>query len=116
MELEEEIARAIGGVVWNAANYPEAAQSRILGADIGPLREKITAAVMPLVKRAQAEAWEDARRSVRTLPHWYNTDDRYGEFDLQPLGPDETSEAGAFMAVMGVLEANPYIENEGERA
>lgn len=63
-----------------------------------------------VIRRIQAEAWEDARRSVRAIPHWFNTDDKYGEFDLQPLGPDETSEQGAFMAVMEVLNENPYIE------
>lgn len=95
---------------------PTGEMKNVVVTDVTPLVNHMLEALMPLVKRAQAEAWEDARRSVRSLPHWYNPDDRYGEFDLQPLGPDETSEAGAFMAVMEILGDNPYIENERERA
>lgn len=56
----------------------------------------------------RAEAWDAAWREIRMIPHWWNTEDQYGEFDLQPLGPDETSEQGAFMAVREVMLDNPY--------
>lgn len=60
----------------------------------------------------RAEAWDSAWREIRAIPRWWNTDDQYGEFDLQPLGPDETSEQGAFMAVREVMLENPYRPNE----
>lgn len=56
----------------------------------------------------RAEAWDRAWREIRAIPRWWNPDDQYGEFDLQPLGPEETSEQGAFMAVREVMLDNPY--------
>ena len=58
--------------------------------------------------KVRAEAWDDAWAEVRSIPHWWNPDDQYGEFDMLPLGPDETTERGAFMAVREVLTNNPY--------
>lgn len=61
-----------------------------------------------LIRKEREEAWDEAHREVRTIPHWWNTEDQYGEFDIPPLGPDETSEHGAFMEVRRVLSENPY--------
>lgn len=58
--------------------------------------------------KAESRGWERAKREIKGIPHWYNEERGYGEFDLQPLGLDETSESGAFMAVMAVLDDNPY--------
>lgn len=44
--LRDRIDRAIGNVLFHNSNYPPAVQTRILGQDIGPLREKLTDAVM----------------------------------------------------------------------
>ena len=63
-------------------------------------------------RQKQAEGWERARQELRSIPHWYNKEDQYGEFDLQPLGPNETSEQGAFMAVKKIMDVNPYQEGE----
>lgn len=60
----------------------------------------------------RAETWDRAWREIRMIPHWWNTDDQYGEFDLQSPGPDETSEQGAFMAVREIMRNNPYRPNE----
>lgn len=60
------------------------------------------------LRKAKAEAWEHARRELRAIPHWWNTEDQHGEFDLQPLGPDKTSEQGAFMHVKQIMDNNPY--------
>lgn len=58
-ELKRELAErpsrhaiesAVGEVLWHASNYPEAAQSRILGQDIKPLRDKVTDAVMRVLE------------------------------------------------------------------
>lgn len=60
------------------------------------------------IRKAKEEAWKEARAEVRNLPHWYNPKTGKGGFDLQPLGPDESSEDGAFDAVFEILDANPY--------
>lgn len=60
------------------------------------------------IRAAAEEAWEAARQEVRALPHWYDPKKKYGEFDLAPTGPNETTEHGAFMAVMEALSTNPY--------
>lgn len=56
----------------------------------------------------RAKAWDLARSEVRSLPSWYNTETGKGGFDLQPLGPDASSEEGAWDAVMEILDQNPY--------
>lgn len=94
MNIEERIAQALDSA------YPMS-------------RESAIDALVPLVKRAQAEAWKRAKREIKGIPHWFSAERGYGEFDLQPLGPDATSEHGAFMAVMEALAHNPYTENEG---
>lgn len=66
------------------------------------------------LRKAKAEAWEHARRELRAIPHWWNTEDQHGEFDLQPLGPDKTSEQGAFMHVKQIMDNNPYRQGETE--
>lgn len=60
-------------------------------------------------RQKQSEGWENARQELRSIPYWYNKEDQYGEFDLQPLGPNETSEQGAYMAVKQIMDNNPYI-------
>ena len=63
-------------------------------------------------RQKQSEGWERARQELRSIPYWYNKEDQYGEFDLQPLGTNETSERGAYMAVKQIMDANPYREEE----
>ncbi len=43
--LTEAERNAIRGVLWNASNYPEAVQARMLGRDTTPLAVKVIAAV-----------------------------------------------------------------------
>lgn len=112
MSIEEQIDRAVGGVVWNAANYPEAAQSRMLGADISPLREKITSAVMPVVKRAQAAAIREAADALnedfQSIPAWT-------EAYREGVRTDEWMQGGVrmTMSAIGVLRARAdRIESE----
>lgn len=45
-DARERIDRAVGSVLFNAANYPDAVQSRILGRDMSGLRGKVTEAVL----------------------------------------------------------------------
>lgn len=55
-----------------------------------------------------AGAWDLARSEVRSIPSWYNRETGKGGFDLQPLGPDQSSEEGAWDAVMEILDNNLY--------
>lgn len=41
-----EIERAINGVLFHVSNFPEPAQARLLGQDMGPLRTKLVNAVI----------------------------------------------------------------------
>lgn len=59
-------------------------------------------------RQQREEAWNHARAEVRMIPSWFNPETREGGFDLQPLGPDASSEEGAWMAVMEILDNNPY--------
>lgn len=56
-------------------------------------------------REAAARALAEIRREIRSIPHWWNSEEQRGGFDLQPLGPDASSEEGAFMEVMRVLDA-----------
>lgn len=58
--IEEEIARAIGGVLFNVSNFPEKAQSRLWGQDMKPLNDKLTSALSPILNRVRAEALREA--------------------------------------------------------
>lgn len=60
----------------------------------------------------RAKAWDLARSEVRSIPSWYNPETGKGGFDLQPLGPNASSEEGAWDAVMKILDDNPYRKAE----
>jgi hypothetical protein len=45
-EAREALDRAIGAVLFNVSNFPEKAQVRLLGQDMGPLRAKLVEAVL----------------------------------------------------------------------
>lgn len=45
-ETRRDVNNAVGAVVSNVSNHPEAVQARLLGRDMAPLREKVTDAVM----------------------------------------------------------------------
>lgn len=67
-----------------------------------------------MTDQSLATAWDSGVnaivREILLIPHWYNDERQYGEFDLQPLGPNETSEHGAFMEVMRAID-NVYDRN-----
>lgn len=56
------------------------------------------------IRKAKGEVVALVRSEIRQIPRWWNSELGYGEFDLQPLGPNETSEKGAYMEVMRVLD------------
>lgn len=65
-------------------------------------------------RAAAAKALAKVRSEIRQIPRWWNTELGYGEFDLQPLGPYETSEKGAYMEVMRVLDECAAEIREGK--
>lgn len=44
--LKRDVRDAVGGVLFNVSNFPREAQTRLLGRDMAPLRDKITDAVL----------------------------------------------------------------------
>lgn len=45
----DRISSAIGAVLFNVSNYPPSVSYRLLGLDIGPLRAKVTDAVLAIL-------------------------------------------------------------------
>lgn len=60
----EQIGTAVGAVLFNVSNYPEAAQSRLWGRDIGPLREKVTDAALALCPHPTPSAEQIEREAA----------------------------------------------------
>lgn len=65
------VRRAVGGVLFNVSNFPEKAQSRLLGQNMGPLNERITDAVLDalrpsevLTEQQKADLEEGLRQSA----------------------------------------------------
>jgi hypothetical protein len=52
----EQVDTAIGAVLFNVRNFPEAAQARLLGQDMGALRSKITEAVAAVLSQPNPSA------------------------------------------------------------
>lgn len=46
----DQIDSAVGSVLFNAINYPERIQSRVLGGNMAPLRNKVVAAVVEMIE------------------------------------------------------------------
>lgn len=73
---EELIDIAIGEVVRNVINFPEKVQARLLGQDMGPLRKKLTDAVVTaLAAGGVSPTAPDEREALaeviaRTMPGW----------------------------------------------
>ena len=55
----ESLRSAILGVLWNASNYPEKVQARLLGQDMGPLTDRVTDAVIAHLAAPKAEHGPD---------------------------------------------------------
>lgn len=53
--IRDTIDRAIGAVVCNASNFPERVQARLLGQDMGPLRKRLTDAVLDALSSPPAD-------------------------------------------------------------
>lgn len=58
------------------------------------------------------ETWKQIRNEILAIPHWRDPETARGGFDLQPLGPHESSEEGAFNEVMAAFERTRPKEKE----
>lgn len=64
-EPRDELRTAIGAVLFNASNFPEKVQTRLLGQDMAPLIDKVTAAVRAAgYRKAPEPQWEYAQSEV----------------------------------------------------
>ena len=54
-------------------------------------------------KKVAAKAINDLYNDIRSLPYWVDSNGN-AEFDLEPLGPNATSEKGARMYIIEILE------------
>jgi len=54
LELVKRIDIAIGGVLFNASNFPARVQPYLLGQDVGPLRAKVLDAVLAALDAGSA--------------------------------------------------------------
>ena len=69
----EAVETVVGRVLWNAANFPERAQPGMLGANIMPLTNLVTDAVMAVLRPvadAQAEAWDEGHNQAVVSIVW----------------------------------------------
>lgn len=75
--------RAIGGVLFNVSNFPEAAQARLLGQNMRPLNEKLADAVLAAGFRLPAAPSADEREvleaaGAKAFKEWWDSDDTRG--------------------------------------
>ena len=105
----EEIREAFASRFWDDYSVYQPTEE-----DLGEERANFDRWFAEELRKAKAEAWEHVGRELRAIPHWWNTEDQHGEFDLQPLGPDKTSEQGAFMHVKQIMDNNPYRQGENK--
>lgn len=54
--LRDAVRSAVGGVLFNAMNYPERVQHLMLGQDISPLTQKVTDAVLAALSQQRPDA------------------------------------------------------------
>lgn len=57
--IDHTLEVAIGSVLFNVSNFPAKAQSHLWGQDMKPLNDKISAALAPVIRRIQAQAWDE---------------------------------------------------------
>lgn len=59
MTIREQLRGALTNILSNASSYPETVQTRLLGQDMGPLTEKVTAAALAVFEAAQAPTGDE---------------------------------------------------------
>lgn len=91
-EAEEVLRNAIGVVLFNAMNYPEPVQARILGQDTAPLRDKITRSI--LASNWLAAHDERVRTEAALVQHLWNKGKPFcGDESARPWYPVDRDES-----------------------
>lgn len=102
--IKEEVGAHVGvkTIVCNCGNRYGLGESH---------RAHQAAALAPVIREAQSQAWERARAEIRGIPCWYESETKNG-FDLWTDAAGNASEVGARVAVMEALNTNPYRSND----
>jgi hypothetical protein len=92
------IRRAVGGVLFNVSNFPERAQSSLWGANMGPLNERITDAVLAAIPAPEpsADALAVARNIVNQIGDFWA--ERIPSAEWVPVQQQTNDELDAFAA------------------
>lgn len=91
--FEALIAVAVGSVVTNGSNWPAAVAPYLLGRDLAEPIEKITAALVPIFRESQAEAWDKGHEAGDG--YGYGTakqEDRGGSDEVKTPNPHRNNE------------------------
>lgn len=62
--LEDLIAREVGRVITDASNFPEPMQAHMLGRDLSEPIDKIVAALLPVIRKREADAWDEGAKTI----------------------------------------------------
>lgn len=102
---DRELRGALANVLCNASNFPDKAQSRILGQDLGPLIDKTTDVILEsewlsgVIREAKAEQREvDAR--IAYMAHYAAECSTDG-----PLGPGMRARSDAAREIAAAIRA-----------
>ncbi|MDL5351138.1 hypothetical protein [Microbacterium sp. zg-YB36] len=111
-EPRDELRTAIGAVLVNAFNFPERVQARLLGQDMAPLIDKVTAAVRAAgFEKAPEPEWEYTVRHNGPLglstPYYFLTPEEAVEYAAQH--PDTRAAVRRRM-----FRAGPWLPIGGE--
>jgi hypothetical protein len=95
--IAHRLDSAVGGVLFNVSNFPERAQSRLLGQDIAPLRGKIVTAILGVlgdirIPRASTIAVPHTPEEIHAaadvwcdLDFWDRADLEYTEYGIEHI-------------------------------
>lgn len=107
-ELAEKLRVAVGEVLWNASNYPERVQSRLLGQDTGPLREKVVDAAVAVFREHTAPAGDEREALSEFLFTVY-------EHGSQPNALREADAILSFLRSRRGAPAEPAVDRRNRR-
>lgn len=106
------VRRAVGSVLFNVSNFPEAAQSQLWGKNMGPLNEKVTDAVLAAL--TETPDWEygtQARFEVSGEAYdaveWGSREQ--AESVARDRNQDEVDEDGDVRLVYGIVKRFPAV-------
>lgn len=66
-KLRARIALEVGRVVTDVSNWPSPVSAHMLGRDLAEPIDKITEALLPVIREAKAEALEEAAENIHEI-------------------------------------------------